>query len=613
MSPGAWAKRIWQALWAAGGIRVRLGVLAVLLVLPVAMAMTQHFAALRAKLVAEKKQDLLLLAKQTSVEIGNSVRAAEHLLHSLGHLSAIAARNPQECTRALGELLNTSSRYVVTLITDAAGTVVCSGDPRVIGTNLADRDYFQQARDIGKFVIRAPLVGRVSGKPTVALALPTRDASGRFSGIVAAGLDLGWLWEPFAQADPTSNVRVSLWAPDGTVLYRWPDGAQWIGQRPAAEIVRAVTERVGETAVMDATGLDGTPKVYAVAGLEKIFGQRVSLTIGVSRQSVTESIDRDLRTATIALGAVMAFGLLLAFVWAQTTLLRPITALTRFSERVAIGNLEALPEAGHLGGEMGDLAKSLEVMRTALKNNRDHLEALVAERTRQLEATNKELEAFSYSVSHDLRSPLRAIDGFTRILQEDYAEKLDDQGRRLLGVVRDNSRKMAELIDDLLEFSRLGRKSLSTTAIDMKRMVEDVLKEVHVAGEQRSELVLKALPPARGDATLLRQAWSNLLDNAIKFSGKRERPVIEVSGHVNGVECVYCVKDNGAGFDMQYYDKLFGVFQRLHRTEEFAGTGVGLAIVQRVVLRHGGRVWAEGKVDEGAAFYFSLPRGAQDG
>jgi two-component system sensor kinase FixL len=230
-----------------------------------------------------------------------------------------------------------------------------------------------------------------------------------------------------------------------------------------------------------------------------------------------------------------------------------------------------------------------------------------------LEASNKELESFSYSVSHDLRSPLRAIDGFSRLLTEDYGGKFDDEGRRLLGVIRDSSKKMGQLIDDLLTFSRFGRQSLSAAEIDMKRMVEDVLKEVHVTGERRSKVMLKALPPARGDATLLRQAWSNLLDNAIKFSGKRERPVIEVSGHENGVECVYCVKDNGAGFDMQYYHKLFGVFQRLHRTEEFAGTGVGLAIVQRVVLRHGGRVWAEGKVDEGAAFYFSLPRGRQDG
>ena len=248
-----------------------------------------------------------------------------------------------------------------------------------------------------------------------------------------------------------------------------------------------------------------------------------------------------------------------------------------------------------------------------VKRQAEELELRVGERTSELEAANKELEAFSYSVSHDLRAPLRAIDGFSRIVQEDYAGKLDDEGGRLLGVIRDNSRKMAQLIDDLLEYSRLGRKPLSAGAIDMKRLVEDVFGELQASGGTPHRLVLAALPPARGDATLVKQAWTNLLANAIKFSGKREQPVIEVSGHENGVECVYCVKDNGAGFDMRYCEKLFKVFQRLHREEEFEGTGVGLAIVQRVVLRHGGRVWAEGKVDEGAAFYFSLPKGRQNG
>ncbi|MBI3045642.1 MAG: GAF domain-containing protein [Betaproteobacteria bacterium] len=240
------------------------------------------------------------------------------------------------------------------------------------------------------------------------------------------------------------------------------------------------------------------------------------------------------------------------------------------------------------------------------------LERRVRERTEQLEAANKELESFSYSVSHDLRSPLRAIDGFSRILTEDYGGRLDDEGRRLLGVVRDGSRKMGQLIDDLLAFSRLGRKPLSTTAIDMKRLVQEVLGELQASGGRPPCLVLGALPPAHGDATLVKQAWANLLGNAIKFSSKRDEPVIEVSGHENGAEVVYCVKDNGAGFDMQYYNKLFGVFQRLHGTDEFEGTGVGLAIVQRVIGRHSGRVWADGKVNEGAAFYFSLPKGGRD-
>jgi signal transduction histidine kinase len=248
-----------------------------------------------------------------------------------------------------------------------------------------------------------------------------------------------------------------------------------------------------------------------------------------------------------------------------------------------------------------------------VKRHAEELELRVRERTAALEAANKELESFSYSVSHDLRSPLRAIDGFSRILLEDYAATLDAEGRRLLGVIRDNSRKMGELIDDLLEYSRLGRKTLAHTAIDMQRLVDEVLEELPAAGGSAPRLELGELPPAHGDRTLLKQAWTNLLANAVKFSSKREQPLIAVSGREDGAQCVYCVKDNGAGFDMRYHDKLFSVFQRLHGAQEFEGTGVGLAIVQRVIARHGGRVWAEGAVGAGAAFHFSLPKGSPNG
>ncbi|MBI3919314.1 MAG: PAS domain S-box protein [Betaproteobacteria bacterium] len=241
------------------------------------------------------------------------------------------------------------------------------------------------------------------------------------------------------------------------------------------------------------------------------------------------------------------------------------------------------------------------------------LERRVAERTAELEAANKELESFSYSVSHDLRAPLRALDGYSRMLEEDYGDKLDEEGRRLLGVVRDSSQNMGALIDDLLAFSRLGRKAITAIEVDMNALVREVLNELRpVAGESAQRCVIEPLPAAWCDRALLRQVWVNLLSNAFKFAGKREQPVIKVAGHHAG-ENVYSVSDNGAGFDMQYYDKLFGVFQRLHSNDEFPGTGAGLAIVRRVVTRHGGRVWAEGKVNEGATFYFALPKGAANG
>jgi PAS domain S-box-containing protein len=266
------------------------------------------------------------------------------------------------------------------------------------------------------------------------------------------------------------------------------------------------------------------------------------------------------------------------------------------------------PEEGHFVAVFNNITERKRAEDEIRTLNAD-LERRVKERTAQLEATNKELESFSYSVSHDLRAPLRAIDGFSRILEEQHSDRLDEECRRLLGVIRENSRKMSDLIDDLLEFSRLGRKPLSRTRIDMKQLVEAIFREIVTDGWRSHRFVLGSLPPADGDAALLKQVWMNLLGNAIKFSSKSQQPVIEVSGREDGAESVYCVKDNGAGFDMRYYDKLFGVFQRLHGPAEFPGTGVGLATVQRVVTRHGGRVWAEGKVNAGATFYFALPKG----
>ncbi len=238
----------------------------------------------------------------------------------------------------------------------------------------------------------------------------------------------------------------------------------------------------------------------------------------------------------------------------------------------------------------------------------EELERRVSERTIQLEAANKELEAFAYSVSHDLRAPLRAINGYTRILQEDYQPILDSEGSRVCSIIGEETQRMGHLIDDLLSFSRLTRAHMALAEIDMTRQAASVFHELTSPEERnRIDFRLQPLSHSTGDPSLLQQVWTNLLSNAIKFSSRRERPVIEVSARESENEQVFCVADNGAGFDMQYAGKLFGVFQRLHSTKEFEGTGVGLAIVQRIIHRHGGRVWAEGQPDHGAAFFFSMP------
>lgn len=236
------------------------------------------------------------------------------------------------------------------------------------------------------------------------------------------------------------------------------------------------------------------------------------------------------------------------------------------------------------------------------------LEQRVAERTEKFEAANKELEAFAYSVSHDLRAPLRAIDGFSRKVVTNYADKLDDEGRRQLQVVRNEAQRMGQLIDDLLSFSRMGRHEIAVKPLDMDALVRGVADELRLAEPERSiEFAFAPLPQAPGDLALLRQVWANLLGNAVKFTRHRPMAHIEVGGRTEGGEAIYWVKDNGAGFDMRYADKLFGVFQRLHRQDEFEGTGVGLAVAQRILHRHNGRIRGEGKPDAGAVFTFTLP------
>ncbi|APV50411.1 hypothetical protein BWI17_12325 [Betaproteobacteria bacterium GR16-43] len=235
------------------------------------------------------------------------------------------------------------------------------------------------------------------------------------------------------------------------------------------------------------------------------------------------------------------------------------------------------------------------------------LERRVIERTAQLEAANKELEAFSYSVSHDLRAPLRAVDGFSQAVLEEFGALLPAEGQAYLERIRKNARRMGTLVDDLLTFARLGRQSLRKESVDMNVLVRSVLEEHSLAQEGRDiEIRIGELPLCSGDPAVLKQVWQNLLSNALKYTRKRERAVVEIDSTKNGGVDVFLVRDNGAGFDMRYADKLFGVFQRMHVSDDFEGTGVGLAIVQRIVQRHGGRAWAEAIVDRGATFYFTL-------
>jgi len=312
-------------------------------------------------------------------------------------------------------------------------------------------------------------------------------------------------------------------------------------------------------------------------------------------------------------GMAVLMGSAMAFV-IGTHFVRRLKAIKSVMVAVKAGNQNArvvLPGAD----EAADLASCLNAMLEAVQQRAQEiislktaLEKQVTERNHQLQCTNKELAAFSYSVSHDLRAPLRAIDGFSGILEEGYGEKLDDEGRRLLSIIRSNASKMNRLISDLRALSGATQSEFNCTRLDMRSLVEATYNEVAPEEIRRQfKFTLGAMPDAWGDAVLLQQVWVNLISNALKFTAKSPVKEIEIGGFIKGGDVVYYIKDSGVGFNPHYADKLFGAFQRLHKAAEFEGSGIGLAIVQRIIRRHEGQVWAEGQENAGATFSFSMP------
>lgn len=389
---------------------------------------------------------------------------------------------------------------------------------------------------------------------------------------------------------------------------------------------------------VDATDAEHQERLQTLLAI-KLRQIRASLDDLAIYQVKTERLAMARQQVIQQRGEGIFFGLLtilillgMAFSRYQTlTIARPLGRLTHAARQIGQGREVELTgyqgpgEISELAAAFGQMVHALRASHRDLQAQKDRLATAYAEvearvrqrtadltqRTTELETANKDLENFSYSVSHDLRAPLRAIDGFIAILLEEQADRLDDEGRRMFGIVADNARKMGHLIDDILAFSRAGRLELDTSEVDMAALVREAWDRLlENAPGLSAELRLDDLPPARCDPRALRQVWQNLLDNAIKFSRDRDPAIIEISAVVEAHFIRYQVQDNGVGFNPEYTDKLFVLFQRLHGMDEFEGTGVGLAIVKRFIQKHGGEVSATATPGQGACFSFTLPRPA---
>ena len=383
-------------------------------------------------------------------------------------------------------------------------------------------------------------------------------------------------WAGYAENDEAKSVRPAAWAgnEDGylaTAAVNWADTER--GRGPSGSAIRS-----GKTAVSQ--DLANDPQIAPWREDALLRGYRSSIALPLK--------DEDGRTFGCLTIYSAETG---AFTPAEIALLEELAAdLTFGITAVRTRNERNRAEAG-------------------LRQLNQELEQRVASRTAALEEAIKEQEAFSYTVSHDLRAPLRAIDGFSRILQQEYDSVLGEEGRRYTETIGRNAVRMSQLISDILDFSRMSRRGIAAEPVDMTELAREVYEEVRGAAPAGRTIVLHmaSLPPASGDRAMLRQVWVNLISNAVKFTSPQPEALIEVGSSAAGGEDTYWVKDNGVGFDMRYSDKLFGVFQRLHTAGEFEGTGIGLAIVKRVVTRHGGRVWAESELGKGTTLYFTLP------
>ena len=563
---------------------------------------------------ARAKESAVTLAKLAASEQRYYVREARQLLGTVTQFDfLVLGTNRQFCEFNLTNLKLLSPDFLDFGLIETNGTVFCNTfsnqtDALVIPSLAAK---VLHSRD---FAVGGYFCSPVLGEPALQFGFPVFGEDGGVQRIMYASLRAPLLSEALAEIPLPLGGVVNVLDRSGIVIARYPDDEQFSGKRfESSGYLKSMLQET--TNLFEADGLDGKKRLYAVTKLLNGNQNALFVGVGLPRKESFATAHQMLITDS---AIMLAVGLLVFFLgqqFSERNFIRPVGAMLDSARRLMNGDLAARTGLSHGRTELHLLAQTFDEMASKLQErqaeiNRNHLELeqKVRERTSELETLNRELEAFSYSVSHDLRAPLRHMNGFAQILSAEKKFQEDSQASRYLGLITKSARQMGTLIDDLLSFSRMARQKLAIETVDFAGMVALVIKDSQSTEPNREiQWNVCELPNVRGDSSMLKQVWINLLSNALKYTRGKSPAVITVQSRAENGELIFSVADNGAGFDMAYADKLFGVFQRLHRDDEFEGTGIGLANVRRVIHRHGGRTWAEGSVGVGATFFFSIP------
>ncbi|HYW55968.1 MAG TPA: ATP-binding protein [Polaromonas sp.] len=603
------------------GLRARIILLVALAaLLPATVAMGFLFKQ-RDHDIAHAKDNLAALARGASNELRVKIQGTHQLLFGLARSRKLDVDERDACSAYLAEVLKQHPQYTGILTIKPNGDLHCDSLRTGRKLNLTDRAYFQQAMESTAPALEA-VFGRLTGIGVVQVAHASRDPQGKVRFVLLASIDLNQFSRELAAAQPYSDTAITLFNRAGVVLTSGSTraGGPGVG-RPTPGVSLASTElgrfaingNNGDTA--EFAGPAGVQRAWAVGTLPQPWDAGIQITLGVPTRDLAAHTERHARIVLAGVMGAAILALLLAWAFGELGVRRPLGRIMEGTARLRNGNLDARIGPPYPRGEIGDLMKTLDdtsnkvqVNQQEIQQLNDGLEEHVRVRTAELETVNQELQAFSYSLAHDLRQPLITIHGFCDQLGRTLQSDASEQQNHYLKRIQANVRKIAELSDAMASLARLSRPQLESSAVDVSAIAGAALAACQQRDPDRvATLRVQAEMKATADPAMLKLAIDHLIDNAWKFT--RERASTEISvgcaDDPDGTQ-VFHVKDNGVGFEMAHASKLFNAFQRLHLVADFSGTGIGLASVHKIITRHGGKVWANSTPGEGATFYFTL-------